>query len=58
MNVADKKGNGKPVLSPLENLFAPSALWWHETLLEDNVPQEPNATAVMEDAKRVMHIVF
>ena len=58
MNVADRRENGKSVLSPRKNLFAPSALWWHETLLEVNVPQEPNATAVMEDAKRVMHIVF
>ena len=58
MNVADRRENGKSVLSPRKNLFAPSALWWHETLLEDSAPQEPNVTAVMEDAKKVKHIVF
>ena len=58
MNVADKKVSGKGVQTQLENQNAPSALWWHDTLLEDNVLLEPIVTAVLEDAKQVEHTVF
>ena len=58
MKMADKKVSGKAVQSQLENRNAPSALWWHATLLEHGVLLEPIVTAVLEDAKQVDHTVF
>ena len=58
MKMADKKVSGKGVQSQLENQNAPSALWWHDTLLEDNVLLEPIVTAVLEDAKQVEYTAF